>query len=178
MVLELIIEAMRAQDGGDPIVVRYLRSSLIRKGENPAELLEECSSRFVVFDRPLRDSGSARATPFGLWSYDEAAPEIHDGFVPALRRCWDLYLNGGGSNPTQVRPVLVTAGEILPGTSLTPPQLRIVGELFDVAGIGSIQRTCNSPSTLWTMEVLPKVLDYRRVGIFSDYLEIWLDEPT
>ncbi|HYP55286.1 MAG TPA: hypothetical protein VEQ41_03140 [Solirubrobacterales bacterium] len=60
---------------------------------------------------------------------------------------------------------------------LSETELRIVGHLLEVEGIGEVSWT-DDPASPWRIEVDHDVLRYRRVVIFPDFVRVQSKVPS
>lgn len=170
MVLRTLLDAMREGDG-NPVVFQYLVHARLPYEDRPDDCLAGISPDYVAFKGPLALDSEVWLTALGVERADPGAPEIHRGFVPALRELVDFFGRQRPRSPGKATPVVARAAELAFSAELSPIELRIVGWLLEEEGIGTLQRS-GDPASPWSIELDLRILRYRRVATFGDYVRI------
>lgn len=151
---------------------QHLDLVLPGRGIRPDKYLKGMSSDLVRFDAPL-ESPSRVMTPVpGFLAAYPDAREVHHGFLKTLRKLFDRWGREQLISPAQAQPVVVQAHELwIRSASVGDAELRVVGLLLEVEGIGGVEWS-GDPSSPWSVEIDFDIRRWGGVGDLSDYLRI------
>lgn len=166
-VLKLTIDGMRST--GDPVVVQYIIHARAPHDDRPDNCLAGISVDFVSYKAPVSSSSPVRPRALGFERIYPGCNEVHHGFVPAVGQLASIFAGHKPESPSKAERVVVRADE-LKLSSLSPIELRIVGHLLEVEGIGRV-RWMDDPAVPWAIEPGLQILRYRRVATFPDFLD-------
>lgn len=170
--LRLIVDGMR-EAGGDWIVAQYVVHARAPFDDRPDDCLDQLSSDLVNYEKPLT---LARTIRTRAWAFERAypgCPEIHRGFVPALRELVDFFVRHKPNSPTRAERITIAASELACASQVSSVQIRILGHLLEEEGVGRVEWGDDASS--WTIEPGLQILRFRRVAMFDDFLRIVLD---
>jgi len=150
-----------------------------RKGFLDVEsLLRSLSPDYVVFKPPFAADMAVLPTVAGWYAADPQAPEIHEGLIPAVRRCFDLFLQYKPRSPTEAEPLRLAPEDLWP-ESAAPQEadLFIVGLLLKVEKIGRISWT-EDPASPWRVEIDAGIMRFATVGDYQSLLAALRGDPA
>jgi hypothetical protein len=175
--LEAVLDATRTAGGRWP-VYQYLDLALHQNGvDRPDRCLEAISPELIGFDAPLEGSSEVRLPIPGFVAADPGAPEIHRGFLKVLRRLFDRWDREELLSPAQEQPVVMHAHELWSPQLGTTAELRTVGLLLEIEGIGEVEWR-GDPDSPFGIEIGFQIRRYGSVGHLSDYLRVRPSKPA
>lgn len=152
-------------------VYQHLLHEMGRKGIHGVEqLLRSLAPNFVVFKPPFASDMSVLPRVRGWYAADPQAVEIHEGLIPAVRRCYDLFLQHKPPSPTEAKPLRLAPQDLWPDSGIPKEaDLFIVGLLLSVERIGKVTWT-EDPASPWRVELDSEILRFARVGDYESLI--------
>jgi hypothetical protein len=152
-------------------VFQYLLHEMGRGGVLDVEgLLRSLAPDFLVFKPPIAADMAVLSTVRGWYTADPGASEVHAGMIPAVRRCYDLFLQYRPPSPTEARPLRLAPQDLWPEEGIpSEAELFVVGLLLKVEGVGKVTLT-DDPSSPWRIEVDAGIRRFARVGDYDSLL--------
>lgn len=161
---------MRKGHGHAPVVQQFVRERLFIE-ERPDRSLETVSPDHLACDLPLTPNGLIRPRAVGVHLADPEADELHRGFIPALPELVGFFGRYEPGSPGRAEPVVAKPEDLSMPSGFSETELRIVGHLLEVEGIGEVSWT-EDPASPWRIELGLEVLRYRRVVVFADFVRV------
>jgi hypothetical protein len=177
LLLETTLAATR-ESGGLPPVFQYIDLALHGEGvEFPDLCLEAMPPELIRYDAPLAPDSKLEMPVRGMLAADLRARELHRGFPKLVRALVDRWEREELLSPAQAQPVVAHAHELWSPRLGSPTELRIVGLLLGIEGIGTVKQT-GDPASPWSSEIDFRIRRFGGVASLADYLRIRHPDAT
>jgi hypothetical protein len=166
------IDRQLAAEGASPsfhAIDLALRSEGIERPEEA--VLEARELGYVAFEGELVWPTRIFLTVSGRSFANPKDRLLHRHFVPVIRSLVDRPDREELLSPTESRRVMVFANELEQLHAATQTEVRMLGHLLEVEGIGQVE-WFDDPRCPWGIGIDFKIRKYANVGSTADFLEL------